>query len=221
MQNNRGESSSMTLKQQILAIVEGALMLATRQGMIKLTALDQFVVRSSRFAAIKLREGDRLLTVRPMAGESNMLMVTASGLAMAFKAEEVSVTGRVSMGVRGVNLSEGDECIAALPFEPEGELLLVSDGGYMKRCLLVDFEIKARGGKGAKCFTLLKTGANGTRIVGALRVRLPYDFMAVQQRSGETRLNTEEIKIESRAAKGTPYLVTAANDAVTEIWEVL
>ena len=100
---------------------------------------------------------------------------------------------------------------------PEGELLLASDRGYMKRCLLVDFEPQARGGKGAKCFGLLKSGANGTKLVGAMSVRLPYDVSVVQQRSGETRINTEEVKIESRAARGTPYVAATALDPVVEL----
>ena len=196
---------------------QGMLMLATRQGMIKQTEFAQFVVRGTKFAALKLRPGDSLLTVRELHGESRVLMVSALGMAIAFGVDEVSATGRVGLGVRGINLGAGDECIAALPFEPEGELLLASDRGYMKRCLLVDFEPQARGGKGGKCFGLLKSGANGVRLVGALSVRLPYDVTVVQQRSGETRLNTEDIKIESRAARGTPYVAATALDPVIEL----
>ncbi len=210
--------------EHIVSIIELAdsqpqvmLMLATRQGMIKQTESAQFVVRGTKFAALKLRPGDSLLTVRELHGESRVLMVSALGMAIAFGVDEVSATGRVGLGVRGINLGAGDECIAALPFEPEGELLLASDRGYMKRCLLVDFEPQARGGKGSKCFGLLKSGANGVRLVGALSVRLPYDVTVVQQRSGETRLNTEDIKIESRAARGTPYVAATALDPVIEL----
>jgi DNA gyrase/topoisomerase IV subunit A len=201
--------------------LKGQLMLATKQGMVKLTEYAQFVVRGTKFAAIKLREGDALIAVRELKGEANVLMITAGGLSKAFAISEVSVTGRVGMGVRGINVADDDECIAAMPFEPEGELLLVSDRGYMKRCLLVDFEIQARGGKGVKCFGLLKNGANGTRIAGALNVRLPYDFVVEQQRSGAVRLNTEEIKIESRAARGTPYVPATAMDPVVALWQVI
>ena len=196
---------------------EGNLLLVTRQGMAKLTDMAQFVVRSSRFAALKLREGDALLSAIPLRGESNLVIITAQGMALAFKLSELSVTGRAGMGVKGIALGEGDECIAALPFEPEGELLLASDRGYMKRCLLVDFEIQPRARKGMKCFALLKSGANGSRLIGALSVRLPYEFAAVQQRSGAVRMNTEDIKIESRAAKGTPYVAASALDPVTEL----
>ena len=185
--------------------------------MAKLTDMAQFVVRSSRFAALKLREGDALLSAIPLRGESNLVIITAQGMALAFKLSELSVTGRAGMGVKGIALGEGDECIAALPFEPEGELLLASDRGYMKRCLLVDFEIQPRARKGMKCFALLKSGANGSRLIGALSVRLPYEFAAVQQRSGAVRMNTEDIKIESRAAKGTPYVAASALDPVTEL----
>ena len=206
---------------ELPAKLDGHMLLATRQGMVKRTELSQFSVRGTKFAALKLREGDSLLTVRVLGSESNLLMITARGMAIAFALEEVSVTGRVGMGVRGISLGKDDECVAAMPFEPEGELLLVSDCGYMKRCLVVDFEIQARGGKGGKCFALLKSGANGTRIAGALSVRLPYDFLAVQQRSGDTKLNTEEIKIESRAAKGTPYIAATGMDPITEIRPII
>ena len=68
---------------------------------------------------------------------------------------------------------------------------------------------------------MLKSGANGSRLVGALPVRLPYDFTVTQQRSGDTKLNTEEIKIESRAAKGTPYVAATGMDPITEVRPII
>ena len=222
-----GLLAGLESSEQLVCVMElpnkpdGHMLLITRQGMVKRTEMSQFSVRGTKFAALKLRQGDSLLTVFALGNESNLLMITARGMAIAFALDEVSVTGRVGMGVRGIALGKDDECVAAMPFEPEGELLLVSDCGYMKRCLLVDFEIQARGGKGGKCFALLKSGANGTRIAGALSVRLPYDFLTVQQRSGDTRLNTEEIKIESRAAKGTPYIAATGMDPIIGIRPVI
>lgn len=206
---------------ELPAKLEGHMLLTTRQGMVKRTELSQFSVRGAKFAAIKLREGDSLIAVRRLGSEKNLLMITAHGMSIAFTLDEVNVTGRVGMGVRGISLGAGDECIAALPFDPEGEVLLISDCGYMKRCLLVDFDMQSRGGKGTKCFALLKSGANGSRLVGALPVRLPYDFTVTQQRSGDTKLNTEEIKIESRAAKGTPYVAATGMDPITEVRPII
>ena len=117
-------------------------------------------------------------------------------------------------------LGAGDEIAFAFVHNSEGEIVLVSEMGYMKRCLLFDFERQARGGKGVKAFNFLKNGTNGSAVAGALDVREAFDFAIVQKNGGRTVFNTEDVAIEPRSGRGQPYAVVVMDDVVTELVRV-
>ena len=94
----------------------------------------------------------------------------------------------------------------------------IASRGY--RVLLVDFDPQARGGKGVKCFTFLKNGAIGEKISGALMVREPFDFIALQKQGQATKLNTEWVKIELKAGKGQPHVMAMMDDLIEEVFPV-
>ncbi|MEE1200442.1 MAG: DNA gyrase C-terminal beta-propeller domain-containing protein, partial [Christensenellales bacterium] len=137
-----------------------------------------------------------------------------------FALEEISRIGRTAAGVKGMALNVDDTVAYAFPHNSEGEVILISELGYMKRCLLIDFDRQARGGKGVKGFNFLKNGGNGTYIAGAVIVCVPFDMRIVQKDGTETPLNTEEVAIESRLGKGTPYVVVVMNNYVAELQKV-
>ncbi|MBQ2956926.1 MAG: DNA topoisomerase 4 subunit A [Clostridia bacterium] len=195
----------------------GDLMFITTNGMIKRSALAEYSVRKTRFTAINLKNGDKLLSLFVMPADmESLLMVTSSGMAIHFPVGDVAAIGRVSAGVKGIALSDGDQVIAAMPGGFEGELLLISDMGYAKRCLMVDFELQGRAGKGTKCFSLLKNGSNGKQIVFADIVREPYQLTVHQKDDTQTPLDSDSIRIEMRSGKGTPYVVVVlGNDIVS------
>jgi DNA gyrase/topoisomerase IV subunit A len=197
---------------------DGDLIFVTRGGLVKRSALNEYAVRKARFAALNLKPGDGLLTVLRVSGENQMLLVTERAMSILFDAAEVPATGRATAGVKGVSLAPGDRVAFAFCFDaPEGEVLIATDRGYMKRCLLVDFDPQARGGKGVKCFTFLKNGANGEKIAGALPVREPFDVLVAQKGGQVTKLNTEWVKIELKAGKGQPLVMAMLDDLVEEI----
>ena len=199
----------------------GDLVFATRGGLVKRSALSEYAVRKSRFAALNLKSGDELASVARTSGEGQMLVVTERAMSILFDAAEIPATGRATAGVKGIALSPGDRVACTFLFDSaEGEVLLVSDRGYMKRSLLVDFDPQARGGKGVKCFTFLKNGANGEKIAGALMVREPFDFIALQSRGLATKLNTEWVKIELKAGKGQPLVMAMMDDLIEEVFPV-
>ena len=199
----------------------GDLVFATKGGLVKRSALSEYAVRKSRFAALNLKSGDELASVERTSGEGQMLVVTERAMSILFDAAEIPATGRATAGVKGIALSPGDRVVCTFLFESaEGEVLLVSDRGYMKRSLLVDFDPQARGGKGVKCFTFLKNGANGEKISGALMVREPFDFIALQKQGQATKLNTEWVKIELKAGKGQPHVMAMMDDLIEEVFPV-
>ena len=195
----------------------GELVFVTRKGLIKRTALSEYNVRKAKFAALNLKNGDRLLNVLRPEGFESMLLLSRKGMAIHFAIEEVSIIGRVAAGVKAMGLAPDDEVAFAFVHNSEGEIIMISEMGYMKRCLLIDFERQARGGKGVKAFNFLKKGDNGSYIAGALAVREPYRFRIVQKNGGEMTFNTEDVTIETRAGRGQPYAVVVMDDVVTEL----
>ena len=215
-----GLLAGLEKEEKLVGVVEagdwsGEVLLVTTGGLIKRTTLENLNVRKGRYAAIGLKDGDRLLSAINPAGNSGVLLITAGAMAIHFAVEEVSVIGRTAAGVKGMSLAAGDKLCFACVHNSEGEIIMISDLGYMKRCLLVDFDRQARGGKGVKCMNLLKSGMNGNCIAGALMVTDPYDFCITQKNGTMTTFNTEDVAIETKAGKGQPYVVVVMGDVVT------
>ncbi len=197
----------------------GDLLFATRGGLVKRSALSEYAVRKARFAALNLKSSDELTYVERTAGDAQMLLVTERAMSILFDASEIPSTGRATAGVKGIALAPDDRVgFAFLTESAEGEALLVSDRGYMKRCLMVDFDPQARGGKGVKCFQFLKNGTNGEKIAGALLVKEPFEFIALQRQGQATKMNTEWVKIEMKAGKGQPLVMAMMDDLVEEVY---
>ena len=194
---------------------QGELLMATEKGLIKRSALADYNIRKSRFAAINLKNGDRLLTVQRPEGFGSVLILTRRGMAIHFAVEEVSLIGRTAAGVKAVTLAPDDSVAFAFLHNSEGEVVMISEMGYMKRCLLIDFDRQARGGKGVKAFNFLKNGQNGSYIAGALTVTEPYAFRIVQKNGTTTPCDTESVAIEPRTGRGQPYAVVVLDDVVT------
>lgn len=194
----------------------GDLMFATRNGMIKRSPLSEYAVRKTKFVGINLKNDDLLLNVFVIPEDAeSMLLVSEGGMAIHFPIAEIAAIGRVSTGIKGISLSSGDHVIAAIPGGFEGELLMLSDMGYVKRCLMADLELQGRAGKGLKCFNLLKNGNNGKALLYADVVRTPYHLNVIQKDGTRTPIDTDAVKIEMRSGKGTPYvLVALGNDIV-------
>ena len=208
--------------ESLVALIEagdwsGELLFATRKGLVKRTALSEYNVRKSKFAALNLKNGDRLLDVLRPEGSESLLLLTKQGMAIHFAIGEVSVIGRTAAGVKAMALGADDEVAFIFAHNSEGEVVLISDMGYMKRCLLFDFERQARGGKGVKAFNFLKNGSNGTCLAGAMVVREAFNFEIVQKNGARTPCNTEDVAIEPRTGRGQPYVVVVMDDVVTEL----
>ena len=193
---------------------EGELLFATQNGLVKRTACAELNVRKSRFACISLKGDDRLAAALSPAGCEGVLLLSRQGMAIHFALEEVSLIGRTAAGVKGMNLSAGDKVAFCFCHNGEGEVLMVSELGYLKRCLLIDFDRQSRGGKGVKAFNFLKNGSNGTYIAGALTVTDPYDFDICQTSGAAARFNTDMVEIESRAGRGSAYVMVVMDDFV-------
>ena len=125
------------------------LFMATKKGLVKKTPIKEYAnVRKTGLAAITLREEDELIEVKYTNNEQDILMVTKYGQCIRFSEKDVRSTGRTSMGVRGMNLSDRDEVIGMQLDSQGSELLIVSEKGMGKRTDMVEFTRQNSGGKG-------------------------------------------------------------------------
>jgi len=99
----------------------------------------------------------------------------------------------------------------------EGEIIVVTDKGYAKRSLAVEYELSVRARKGLKTFDFKKTGSNGSEIAGAVWVREPFDMYLLHQSGEIETLNTDSLLIESRLSPGKPYVLVVMGDIITEV----
>ena len=195
---------------------EGTFLFTTAMGMVKRTKATEYHLRTKRTGAINLKDGDRLLAVSPVTGDT-LLLVTRLGMSIRFAMEEIPEQGRVAGGVRGIRLSEGDALLYAGQLPDEGELITITDRGYGKRSFLFDYELQARGGKGVKTFDFKKNGSNGTCLVGVCHVTEPYTLRLVQRHGTETAVSTEQVHIEQKAGKGIMLVAVVLDDDVVAV----
>ncbi|MBR5765441.1 MAG: DNA gyrase subunit A, partial [Lachnospiraceae bacterium] len=129
------------------------LFMVTKKGIVKKTNIMEYVnIRKNGLIAINLKDDDELIEVKSTDANTHIFLVTKNGICIRFKETDVRCTGRSSMGVRGMNLVDGDE-IVGMQLDHQGETLLIaSEKGYGKRTKIDEFTVQHRGGKGIKCY---------------------------------------------------------------------
>jgi DNA gyrase subunit A len=199
------------------------LMFCTEQGTVKKTPLEAYSrPRAAGINAITINEGDRLLDVQLLSGNSQVILASRSGRAVRFPEEKVRPMGRTAAGVRGIALNEEDAndkvvgmvCIAEGSAE---ELLVVSDHGYGKRSVLEEYRITNRGGKGVKAMQVTdKTG----KLVSIQAVTDADDLMIINRSGLTIRLSMSELRTIGRATQGVRLFKVAANDEISSVAKV-
>ncbi len=195
---------------------EGALLFFTKLGSIKLTKADEYSTRNKKVQAISLKDGDELIGVQRKLGEGyTVLLVTRHAMSIRFEPDTIPEMGRVAAGVKCIKLEPGDEIVYFDQIPDEGEILTISDRGYAKRSFVFEYEIQGRNGKGLKAFDFKKNGSNGTRVAAAMHVTVPYIFIVEQLHGTRTACETELVRIDLRAGKGTLLVMALLDDVVT------
>ena len=180
------------------------LFMATKDGMVKKTPLKEYGnVRKNGLQAIVLRENDELIEVKVTDDTKDIFMVTQKGQCIRFHETDVRVTGRVSMGVIGMKLNEGDQ-IVAMQMHTQGEsLLVVSAYGMGKRTPIEEFTAQNRGGKGVLCYRITeKTGD----LIGAKLVHDDHDIMMITTEGVVIRISVDDISVIGRNTSGVKLM---------------
>ncbi|MFT3983151.1 MAG: DNA gyrase subunit A [Lachnospiraceae bacterium] len=194
------------------------LFMVTKKGIVKKTNIMEYSnVRKNGLAAINLREDDELIEVKITDNNTDIFLVTKQGMCIRFKETDVRATGRTSMGVIGMNLSDGDEIIG-MQLDHQGDsLLIVSEKGYGKRTYLDEFSVQKRGGKGVKCYKILeKTGD----VIGVKAVNDDHEIMMITMEGIIIQLRMEDISTLGRITSGVKMINLSEDVTVAKIAKV-
>ena len=187
------------------------LFMATRKGVVKKTPIEDYSnVRKTGLAAISLRDDDELIEVKFTDGKKDVILITKFGQCIRFHESDVRQTGRVSMGVRGINLQDEDEVIG-MQLSCQGDyLLIVSEKGMGKRTSVGEFTCQNRGGKGVKCYKITEKTGN---VVGVKAVNEENEIMLITTEGIIIRLECKDISILGRITSGVK-LMNLKNDII-------
>ena len=196
------------------------LLFATRQGLIKKTALSAYGnIRAVGLNAINIREGDQLIDVRVTTGESEVILATRKGMAIRFKETDARPIGRATSGVRGITLSKGDEVIGMVTLlRPETTLLVVTEGGMGKRTAVDAYRIQQRGGKGV---INMKTGEKAGEVVAIKSVVEDDEVVMITRNGVVNRQRVSEIRTIGRATQGVRLVNLDLADRVMDVARVI
>ena len=194
------------------------LFMATKKGLVKKTPITDYEnVRKTGLAAIVLRDDDELIEVKFTDNTKDIILVTKYGQCIRFNETDVRSTGRVSMGVRGINLMDHDE-VVGMQLNTQGDyLLIVSEHGLGKRTSIGEFTVQNRGGKGVKCYKIMeKTGY----VVGVKAVNEENEVLLITTEGIIIRIACADISILGRITSGVKLMNVAENITIASIAKV-
>ena len=194
------------------------LFMATEKGLVKKTPIQDYAnVRKTGLAAIVLREDDKLIEVKITDNTEDIFLVTKYGMCIRFNETDVRSTGRVSMGVRGMNLTDNDVVIG-MQIESQGkDMLIVSERGMGKRTDMDEFTRQNRGGKGVKCYKITEKTGN---VVGMKAVDEDSEIMIINTEGIIIRMKCSDISVYGRITSGVKLINLKENDTVASVAKV-
>ncbi len=194
------------------------LVFVTRRGQVKRTALAEYATtRNMAIAACKVADGDEIITVFRSDSPADLMLVTEQGMSIRFSESEVSLQGKVAGGVRGIVLKENDAVTGAFQVAgDEGEVLVVTDHGYAKRSLLLDYPIQGRGGKGIQTFEFKegkRVKPNGTKLIDGFLVKEAVTLLLLTSSGALSEFSSEAAPIDDRRGQGKQMTAVERSDA--------
>ncbi len=183
---------------------EKNLFMVTKNGIVKKTSMMEFSnIRKKGLTAIILKDDDELIEVKITDKLSEIFLVTKLGMCIRFRETDLRATGRSSMGVIGMNLSDGDEIIG-MQLQSQGDsLLIASENGMGKRTFLTEFTVQNRGGKGVKCYKITEKTGN---VVGIKAVNDENEIMMITTEGIIIQIRMQDISTLSRITSGVKLM---------------
>ena len=196
---------------------------ATKNGKVKKTSLEAYSrPRTNGVNAINIVEGDEVVDVRLTNGKNEIILANRNGRAVRFDEDSIRTMGRVSTGVRGMKLDDGDDQVVGMIVVNNAEtetVMVVSENGYGKRSQVEDYRKTNRGGKGVKTFSITeKTG----RLVAIKNVTDDNDLMIINKSGIAIRLAVSECRVMGRATQGVRLInLSKKNDVIASVCKVM
>lgn len=196
---------------------------ATKNGTVKKTCLEAYSrPRANGVNAINIVDGDEVVDVRLTNGKNELILANRNGRAVRFNESDVRVMGRVSTGVRGMRLDDGDDAVVGMIVVNDASsetVMVVSENGYGKRSQVEDYRKTSRGGKGVKTLSITdKTG----RLVAIKNVTDQNDLMIINRSGIAIRLSVAECRVMGRATQGVRLInLTKKNDIIASVCKVM
>ena len=206
-------------KEDITWQQERYIFFATRDGTVKKTALSDFAnVRRGGIIAIKIAPGDLLIEARFTTGQNDVVLITANGMSIRFREEDVRVMGRPAAGVRGIKLGKEDHVIALAITVDDATLLVAGENGVGKRTDFSEYRIQSRGGKG---IITMKTTKKTGKVVGALTVHDDDEIMIITVGGQMVRTAVKGIREAGRNTQGVRIVRLDSGDRLQDIAPVI
>ena len=194
---------------------EGYLIMATKLGEVKRTAINSFqYLRTNGLRAFDIEEHDELRWVRQTTGEDDLIMVTRKGMAIRFSEKNLRVASRISGGVRGISLRPGDQVVSMDVCQDEHEVLVATIKGMGKRTPVKDYRRQARGGKGLKTMNITEKGGE---IVSSHMVSADDRVIILTKNGIAIRLRMNEIRCCGRSTMGVRLINLEESDTVASV----
>ena len=197
------------------ADAEGYIVMATKDGLIKKTALSEYAnIRKVGKIAIKLTENDELISVGLSSGSDRILIGSYNGKCIMFNETDVRAMGRDTQGVKSMDLDDGDRVVDMSIVTPDKEVITMTEHGYGKRCRVEDYRLQSRGGKGVKAGSFNeKTG----KLVGLKLIGADENIMIITANGTIIRVASSDISSIGRATQGVRVMRTEDGATVSKI----
>jgi len=185
----------------------------TQLGQIKKTELDEYEnFREKGIIGVKVEEGDRLLSAAMTDGTREFVIATKQGMSIRFPESQVRAMGRATMGVKAIDVAEGDQVVGlAVTEQDRNHLLAVCEKGFGKRTLLEEFRVQNRGGKG---IILIDASERNGPVVDIRFVKDGDEVMLITDRGQTLRTRTDEIRETGRNAQGVKLMTLEADERI-------
>lgn len=199
-----------------------SIVMCTKKGIIKKTSLEQYSrPRKDGIIAIKVDEGDELLSADIADGNSTILLGAKNGRAIRFREEQVREMGRNTRGVRGITLANDDDEVidmVVIKRVQDATVLAMSENGYGKRSLVDDYREQSRGGKGV--ITMKITPKTG-KLITLKEVGDKDDLMIITQKGKIIRMHCKDIRSMGRNTQGVRMMKLSGGDTISAVTRVV
>ncbi len=198
---------------------ERFIFMATRKGTVKKVKTSDFANAKTRgIIALKLEQGDNLVSAILTCGKDTVLLASRNGHLLRYDENEVRPMGRSSRGVRGMRLSEGDEIVGVLWVEEEGKIFLITENGFGKR---VDYDQFTPHGRGTRGQIAYKTDEKTGEVIGVLSIKESDEVVGITSRGNTIKFTAESVPIQGKTARGVTLVNIQKPDQLVGVARVI